>query len=87
MRWPSGMLPRRAEPRQSLPVTDDASLFSEVSGAAWPYALVEIAHPESRLPGRICISRESNPGHIDGNDVFCHQTTDASYLHEHLAVI
>ena len=24
-----------------------------------------------------CISRESNPGHIDGNDVFCHQTTDA----------
>ena len=19
-----------------------------------------------------CISRESNPGHIDGNDVFCH---------------
>ncbi len=24
-----------------------------------------------------CISRESNPGHIDGDDVFCHQTTDA----------
>ena len=23
--------------------------------------------------GRLCcISRESNPGHIDGNDVFCH---------------
>ncbi len=25
-----------------------------------------------------CISRESNPGHIDGDDVFCHYTTDAS---------
>ena len=25
-----------------------------------------------------CISRESNPGHIDGNDVFYHKTTDAS---------
>ena len=23
------------------------------------------------------ISRESNPGHIDGNDVFYHETTDA----------
>ena len=23
-------------------------------------------------PMAICISRESNPGHIDGNDVFCH---------------
>ena len=26
----------------------------------------------------ICISRESNLGHIDGNDVFCHETTDAA---------
>ena len=26
----------------------------------------------------ICISRESNPDHIDGNDVFCHWTTDAA---------
>ena len=26
---------------------------------------------------KMCISRESNPGHIDGNDVFYHQTTDA----------
>ena len=25
-----------------------------------------------------CISRESNLGHIDGKDVFCHQTTDAA---------
>ena len=25
-----------------------------------------------------CISRESNPGHIDGNGVFYHWTTDAS---------
>ena len=25
-----------------------------------------------------CISRESNPGHIDGNDVFYHETTDAA---------
>ena len=25
-----------------------------------------------------CISRESSPGHIDGNDVFYHQTTDAA---------
>ena len=24
-----------------------------------------------------CISRESNPGHINGNDVFCHYTTYA----------
>ena len=22
--------------------------------------------------GQQCLSRESNPGHIDGNDVFCH---------------
>ena len=25
----------------------------------------------------LCISRESNPGHMDGNDVFYHYTTDA----------
>merc|ERR1712016_343261 len=35
-----------------------------------------------------CISRESNPGHIDGNDVFCHLTTDAlmgkEYLYNYL---
>ena len=24
------------------------------------------------VEGDACISRESNPGHIDGNDVFCH---------------
>ena len=24
-----------------------------------------------------CICRESNPGHLDGNEVFYHQTTDA----------
>ena len=26
----------------------------------------------SSLVIKKCISRESNPGHIDGNDVFCH---------------
>ena len=29
-----------------------------------------------------CISRESNPGHIDGNDVFYHWTTDAMFSFE-----
>ena len=24
-----------------------------------------------------CINRNSNPGHIDGNDVFYHKATDA----------
>ena len=34
---------------------------------------IEMPDSDSR-----CISRELNPGHIDGNDVFYHQTTDAS---------
>ena len=29
-------------------------------------------------PLSLCISQESNPGHMDGNDAFCHLTTDAN---------
>ena len=31
--------------------------------------------------GKECISRESSPGHIDGNDVFYHLTTGAAVFH------
>ena len=27
-----------------------------------------------------CISQESNPGHINGDDVFYHKTTDAAVV-------
>ena len=32
---------------------------------------------EEKHPHEKCISRESNPGHIDGNDIFYHYTTAA----------
>ena len=42
-----------------------------ISGPSpWPFG--QHCHACSCLPQCICISRESNPGHIDGNDVFCH---------------
>jgi hypothetical protein len=32
-----------------------------------------------------CISREASPGHIDGNDVFYHRTTDADVFKDNCA--
>ena len=34
--------------------------------------ILRIFRPASVYECKKCISRESNPGHIDGNDVFCH---------------
>jgi hypothetical protein len=51
-------------------------------GEAQGRALAPLATQKGQTPRKTCISRESSPGHIDGNNVFYHQTADADVVHD-----
>ena len=73
----------------ALDLTRKASLkcnrggHQEMSAASLALISHHLCRDRGKTAGRarqhhVCISRESSPGHINGNDVFYHWTTDAS---------
>ena len=58
-----------------LCLTQSQTQYAPIGNSSyWAFIFVPLPPPKKckRSVANECISRESNPGHIDGNDVFCH---------------
>ena len=57
---------------ESTPLDHSGKASCSLCLRRWSNVEAFASHPFSACRRKICISRESNPGHIDGNDVFYH---------------
>ena len=72
--WANLLLRADAE-RVFLCLTQSHTQYAPIRNPSyWAFNFVPPPPPKKykRSVANECISRESNPGHIDGNDVFCH---------------
>ena len=70
---------RLCHPLPSLHIFTSKATFEIQTRTSLPELMLShISHSLTPpLTPAMCISQESGPGYIDGNDVFCHETTDA----------